>query len=88
MIAALAHGPSRLSNYAPGADCHSTLGCLRSLGVSVTDDGTTVTVMGRGLARLGSPSGPLDAGNSGTTMRLMTGILAAHPFTTTMVSVS
>ena len=85
MIAALAHGPSRLSNYAPGADCHSTLACLRALGVSVTEDGMTVTVMGRGLGRLGSSSGPLDAGNSGTTMRLMTGILAAHPFTTTMV---
>jgi 3-phosphoshikimate 1-carboxyvinyltransferase len=85
MIAALAHGPSRLSNYAPGADCHSTLACLRALGVSITEDGTTVTVMGRGLGRLGSPSGPLDAGNSGTTMRLMAGVLAAHPFTTTMI---
>jgi len=85
MIAALAHGPSRLGNYAPGADCHSTLACLRALGVSITEDGTTVTVMGRGLGRLGSPSGPLDAGNSGTTMRLMAGVLAAHPFTTTMI---
>src|SRR6266513_6447580 len=64
MIAARAHGPSRVSNYAPGADCHSTLACLRALGVSVTEDGTTVTVMGRGLGRLGSSSGPLDAGNS------------------------
>jgi len=84
MIAALAHGPSRLSNYAPGADCHSTLACLRALGVGITEEGTTVTVMGRGLGRLGSPSGPLDAGNSGTTMRLMAGVLAAHPFTSTM----
>ena len=84
MIAALAHGPSRLTNYAPGADCHSTLACLRALGVGITLDGTTVTVMGRGLGRLGSPSGALDAGNSGTTMRLMSGVLAAHPFTTTM----
>jgi 3-phosphoshikimate 1-carboxyvinyltransferase len=85
MIAALAHGPSRLASYAPGADCHSTLACLRALGVGITEDGTTVTVMGRGLGRLGSPSGPLDAGNSGTTMRMMAGILAAHPFTTTMI---
>jgi len=84
MMAALAHGPSRLSNYAPGADCHSTLACLRALGVSITEDGGTVTVMGRGHGRLGSPSGPLDAGNSGTTLRLMAGVLAAHPFTTTM----
>src|SRR4051812_40297416 len=84
MIAALAHGPSRLSNYAPGADCHSTLACLRALGVSITEDGTTVTLMGRGLGRLGSPSGALDAGNSGTTLRMLAGILAAHPFVTTM----
>jgi len=84
MMAALAQGPSRLGNYAPGADCHSTLACLRALGVSITEDGGTVTVMGRGLSRLGSPSGLLDAGNSGTTMRLMAGVLAAHPFTTTM----
>src|SRR5690349_11862449 len=84
MIAALAQGPSRLANYAPGADRHSTLACLRALGVGITEGGTTVTVMGRGLGRLGSPSGQLDAGNSGTTMRLMAGVLAAHPFTTTM----
>src|SRR5262249_32126235 len=82
---ALASGPSRLSNYAPGADCHSTLACLRALGVSILEDGTMVTVMGRGLGRLGSPAGPLDAGNSGTTMRMMAGVLAAHPFSTTMV---
>ena len=85
MIAALAHGPSCLANYAPGADCHSTLACLRALGVAITEDGTTVTIMGRGLGHLGSPSGPLDAGNSGTTMRLMAGVLAAHAFATTMI---
>jgi len=85
IIAALASGPSRFSNYAPGADCHSTLACLRALGVSVIEDGTTVTVMGRGLGRLGVPPAPLDAGNSGTTMRMLSGVLAAHPFTTTMV---
>jgi 3-phosphoshikimate 1-carboxyvinyltransferase len=85
IFSALAGGPSRLSNYAPGADCHSTLACLRALGVSVIEDGTTVTVMGRGLGRLGAPSGPLDAGNSGTTMRMMSGVLAAQPFTTTLI---
>ena len=85
LLAALAHGPSRLSNYAPGADCHSTLACLRALGVSITEDAATVMLMGRGMGSLGSPSGPLDAGNSGTTMRLMAGVLAAHPFTTTMI---
>jgi 3-phosphoshikimate 1-carboxyvinyltransferase len=85
ILAALASGPSRLSNYAPGADCHSTLACLRALGVGITEDGTNVTVMGRGMGRLGRPSTPLDAGNSGTTMRMMAGVLAAHPFATTMI---
>ena len=85
ILAALANGPSRLSNYAPGADCHSTLACLRALGVGITEDGTTVTVMGRGMGRLGRPSSPLDAGNSGTTMRMMAGVLAAHPFATTLI---
>lgn len=84
LIASLAHGPSRLTNYSRGADCLSTLACLRGLGVDVTDDATTVTVIGRGLGRLSSPAGPLDAGNSGTTMRLMAGVLAGHPFTSVL----
>jgi 3-phosphoshikimate 1-carboxyvinyltransferase len=84
LIAALADGPSRLTNYSRGADCLSTLACLRGLGVSVTDDTTTITLIGRGLGRLSSPAGPLDAGNSGTTMRLMAGVLAGHPFTSVL----
>jgi 3-phosphoshikimate 1-carboxyvinyltransferase len=82
LIAALAEGTSRLANYAPGADCRSTLACLRGLGVAVTENTTSVTIIGRGLGRLGSPSGPLDAGNSGTTIRLMAGVLAGHAFVT------
>ncbi len=81
LIAALAHGTSRLSGFAPGADCHSTLGCLGGLGVAVTEDAAAVTIIGRGLGCLSSPAGPLDAGNSGTTLRLLAGVLAAHPFT-------
>jgi len=85
MLAALAEGRSELSNYAPGADCHSTLACLRSLGVEITESSAgAVTLMGRGLGQLRSPAAPLDAGNSGTTMRLMAGILAGHPFPATM----
>ena len=76
LIAALASGASRLTNYSRGADCLSTLACLRALGVDVRDDTDTITVIGRGLGRLSSPAGPLDAGNSGTTMRLMAGVLA------------
>src|SRR3954452_12917252 len=84
LLAALAEGRSSLANYAPGADCQSTLACLRALGVetSGTPDGPIgrITVMGRVLRGLRSPDGPLDAGNSGTTMRLLAGVLAGHPF--------
>src|SRR5580693_259597 len=72
LLAALAEGRSVLTNFAPGADCRSTLACLRRLGVETAEDRerNTVTVIGRGLGRLRPPGGPLDAGNSGTTMRL------------------
>jgi 3-phosphoshikimate 1-carboxyvinyltransferase len=87
LIAALVDGRSRLTNFAPGADCHSTLGCLAALGVEIHEDSTTrsVSVMGRGFKRWRSPTGPLDAGNSGTTMRMMAGLLAAQPFSVTMI---
>ena len=86
ILAALADGRSSLANYAPGADCRSTLAVLRRLGVEeVEGPAGMVTVLGRGFGRLCSPSAPLDAGNSGTTMRLMAGVLAGHPFSSTMV---
>lgn len=85
LLAALARGRSRLTGFAPGADCASTLGCLRRLGVQVDvepgDNGATVLVHGRGLRGLTAPGTVLDAGNSGTTTRLLAGVLAAHPFT-------
>jgi 3-phosphoshikimate 1-carboxyvinyltransferase len=86
MLAGVAEGRTTLANYAPGADCHSTLRCLRALGVEIEDNsaGAPITLMGRGLGGLRSPSGALDAGNSGTTMRLMAGILAGHPFSATL----
>jgi len=88
LLAALADGPSTLANYAPGADCRSTLKCLQLLGadISAIGDGATsaITVMGRGLGRLRSPAHTLDCGNSGTTMRLLAGILAGHPLTAQM----
>jgi 3-phosphoshikimate 1-carboxyvinyltransferase len=86
LLAALADGRSTLAHFAPGADCRSTLTCLRALGVEVDEgpDGT-VTLLGRGFGQLRSPAGPLDAGNSGTTMRLLAGVLAGHPFAATMV---
>src|SRR5215470_15830904 len=86
ILAALAEGRSRLSNYAPGADCRSTLACLGRLGVEImAGEAGAVSLLGRGLRRLRSPSEPLDAGNSGTTMRLMAGVLAGHPFPATLV---
>jgi 3-phosphoshikimate 1-carboxyvinyltransferase len=80
LLAALSEGRSELHNYAPGGDCRSTLRCLAALGIDVSSAGSTVTLMGRGLGAFRSPAGPLDAGNSGTTMRMLTGILAGQRF--------
>jgi 3-phosphoshikimate 1-carboxyvinyltransferase len=82
MIAAVAEGESRISNYSTGADCHSTLGCLRALGVEVAEQGTEVSIRGRGLDGFEAPAGALDAGNSGSTIRMLSGFLAAQPFHT------
>jgi 3-phosphoshikimate 1-carboxyvinyltransferase len=81
MIASLAEGPSKITNYSTGADCHSTLGCVRALGIEVEEQGTTVAIKGRGLDGWQQPAADLDAGNSGSTIRMMSGLLAAQPFT-------
>src|SRR4030095_15388323 len=80
MIAAISDGPTRIANYSTGADCHSTLGCLRSLGIEVEGAGTEFVIHGKGLDGLGAPHGDLDAGNSGSTIRMLSGILAAQEF--------
>jgi 3-phosphoshikimate 1-carboxyvinyltransferase len=85
LMASLADGRSRLRGYAPGADCRSTLSCLHGLGVEIDEDTGAIVLLGRGLGQLRSTAGALDAGNSGTTMRLMAGILAGHRFSTTLV---
>ena len=85
LVAALADGESTLLNYSSGADCHSTLGCLRGLGVEMKENGSSITLMGRGFGGFRSPSASLDAGNSGTTMRMLAGILAGQRFTSTMI---
>jgi 3-phosphoshikimate 1-carboxyvinyltransferase len=84
MLAALADGTSELRNFAAAADCHSTLGCMKSLGAEVKVDGTTIRVTGHGLHGLKSSWRALDAGNSGTTIRLLSGILAGQDFKTTI----
>ncbi len=80
MLAALAAGRSRFENFAPGADCASTLDCVRQLGCAVerADDGSVV-IEGLGL-QLRAPTQALDCGNSGSTMRMLSGILAAQSF--------
>ena len=85
MIASLARGDSHISNYSTGADCHSTLGAMRALGVGIEEHGTSVTIHGAGLDGLRMPSADLDAGNSGSTIRMLSGILAAQPFTSRLV---
>ena len=80
MLAAIAEGESTIHNYSTGADCHSTLGCVRSLGIAVDEQGADVTIQGRGLEGLTPAAGDLDAGNSGSTMRMLSGILAAQAF--------
>jgi 3-phosphoshikimate 1-carboxyvinyltransferase len=82
MIGAIANGATRIRNYSTGADCHSTLGCVRALGIEVEEDGTEVIIHGRGLDGLRPPAADLDAGNSGSTIRMFSGILAAQPFRT------
>jgi 3-phosphoshikimate 1-carboxyvinyltransferase len=88
MLAALAAGRTRVENFSSSADCASTLEALRRLGVGVERDGATVLVEGvggeDGRPRFQHPSQALDCGNSGTTMRLLAGLLAAQPFVSTL----
>jgi 3-phosphoshikimate 1-carboxyvinyltransferase len=81
LIASIAEGATRIRNYSTGADCHSTLGCVRGLGIAVEGAGTEFTIHGHGLDGLRAPAADLDAGNSGSTIRMLSGILAAQPFT-------
>src|SRR5690349_2268980 len=81
MLAAIAEGETRIRNYSTGADCQSTLGCVRDLGIRVERVDGEVVIHGKGLDGLCAPAAQLDAGNSGSTIRMMSGILAAQPFT-------
>jgi 3-phosphoshikimate 1-carboxyvinyltransferase len=80
MLGAIANGTTRVRNYSTGADCHSTLGCVRALGIEVEGSGTEFAIHGRGLDGLRQAAGALDAGNSGSTIRMLSGILAGQPF--------
>lgn len=85
IIAAMAEGETRIDNFATSADCASTLRCLRQLGVQIRQEGTTVWVCGVGKAGFKKPNGPLDCGNSGTTMRLLAGVLAGQDFESVLI---
>lgn len=84
MLAALSKGRSTLHGFPQAADPQSTLSCLRQLGVSIETEGDTVHIEGVGLHGLQAPAAPIDCGNSGTTMRLLAGILAGQPFESTL----
>ena len=85
LLAGLAAGRTAIHQYSLGADCAATLDCLRGAGVEITksrspEGGLSIEIAGRGLRGLRAPAAPLDARNSGTTIRLLSGVLAAHPF--------
>ncbi len=80
-----ATGEQTLENYSEAADPQSTLSCLRQLGISVRTEGSTVSILGVGRNGFRAPSAPLDCGNSGTTMRLLTGLLAGSGTPSTLI---
>ena len=85
LLAALGDGRSVITNYPDSADPRSTLACLRQLGIEIDEDEPGIlAVQGAGLEGLRKPNAPLDCGNSGTTMRLIAGILAGQSFATTL----
>lgn len=84
MLGSISEGRTRIKGLLRGADCLSTMSCMRDLGVSIDDDGDEIVVHGNGLHGLKAPSKMLYTGNSGTTTRILSGILAGQPFETTL----
>jgi 3-phosphoshikimate 1-carboxyvinyltransferase len=88
MLAGLAEGTSRLANFSTGADPHSSLACMEALGATVVRNGSgpTATIEVTGAAgAFRQPAGPLDCGNSGSTMRMLAGLISPHPHTFTLI---
>ena len=81
MFGSLAQGTTRITHFLEGADCLSTISCFRKMGVDIERNASEILVHGKGLHGLSAPSGILDVGNSGTTTRLISGILAGQSFT-------
>ncbi|MEG0214754.1 MAG: 3-phosphoshikimate 1-carboxyvinyltransferase [Hungatella sp.] len=84
MFGSIAKGTTEISNYLNGADCLSTISCFQRMGIDITHTGHKILVHGLGLHGLKAPREVLDCGNSGTTMRLLSGILAAQSFDVTL----
>lgn len=84
MLGAIAKGTTKVTGFLEGADCLSTIDCFKNLGIAIENKNGEVLIHGRGLHGLRAPKKILDAGNSGTTTRLISGILAAQPFKTTL----
>lgn len=81
MFGALAQGITEVSHFLKSADCRSTISCFRKMGIEIEETNDILKIHGKGLHGLSAPSGILDTGNSGTTTRLISGILAGQPFT-------
>jgi 3-phosphoshikimate 1-carboxyvinyltransferase len=84
IFASIAHGTSRIYNLSGGEDNRSTVGAFKNLGVRISETGGVLTVEAKGWEGLGAPKTIVDCGNSGTTMRLLSGVLAGRPFTSTL----
>jgi len=84
ILGALAQGETIVSNLSPGEDSARTLEAFRAMGVRIAARGSGIAVAGAGLRGLAEPAGPIDCGNSGTSMRLLAGVAAGQPFTTTL----
>lgn len=84
MFGAISEGVTEVTGFLPGADCLSTIDCFRRLGIEIMQEGERVVIHGKGLYGLNAPETALDVGNSGTTMRLLSGILAGQPFSSVL----
>ena len=84
MFGSIALGTTRITNFLKGADCRSTIKCFQRMGIEITEEKDCILVYGKGLHGLSAPSCTLDVGNSGTTTRLLSGILAGQNFSSVM----
>ena len=85
MFGSIADGITEVHGFLNGADCISSMNCFRQMGIEINYDGEIVTIHGKGMHGLTKPADTLDVGNSGTTTRLISGILAAQPFESRLI---